>query len=264
MGHAPSSSAQVSARPRVPGWVPFVVLLALLVLVPTLLWGFAGPWVLLALVPAAVGALTINHVRIPREERAVSPGGVAGPAVRPGVVVLGGLFTLVTGFAAVLFMWAEPAPPRIAISAERVIAASADRVWARVADVSDRKSWCPWIADADPVGRGGPPQVGSTYRGTLALERFTVPGDLTITAFEPDARFAWNVSPSGGSELSNIHETITLIKESDVLTRVRYEIAYEVPTVFGRIGERIAVRGSVERLAETSLDNLNQRVTAPR
>jgi len=164
----------------------------------------------------------------------------------------------------VLFMWAAPAPQTIVISADRVIQASADRVWARVADVPDRKSWCPWIADADPIGRGGPPRVGSAYRGTLALERFTVPGDLTITAFDPESRFAWNIVPTGGSALENLRETITLIRESDVLTRVRYEIAYEVPSVFGRVSERIAVRGSVTRLAETSLDNLNQRVTAPR
>jgi carbon monoxide dehydrogenase subunit G len=244
--------------------VPFLVILGALVLLPTVLWGFPGPWALAAIVPAFVAAATWRHLKLPRDQRAVGPEGRPGPALRPGVLVLGGLFTLVTGAAALILMWAAQAPSTVRIATEVVIAAEREAVWAVVVDLPNRKAWSPWIADAEPIGRGGATAVGSEYRATLALERYTVPAELIVTAFEPATRFAWRVKPQGGSQLADIIETVTLVREGDVLTRVHYELAYDVPTVLGRVGERIAVRGSVERLAETTADLLRQRVLMPR
>jgi hypothetical protein len=243
--------------------VPFLVVLALLVLVPTLLWGFAGPWALPAVLPAFIAAATFRHLRAPRDQRAVGPDGRPGPALRPGVLVLGGLFALATGAAALILMWAASAPSTIVIQSELRIEVSPDRVWAAVVDIPNRRSWSPWIADAEPIGRGGAVTVGSQFRATLALERYTVPAELVVTAFDEEARFAWHVRPQGGSQLSDITETVTLTRESDVATTVRYQLTYEVPTVLGRVGERIAVRGSVERLAETTTSMLRQKVLAP-
>jgi len=244
--------------------VPFLVVLAALVLVPTLLWGFPGPWALPAVVPAFIAAATFRHLRVSRDDRALGPGGVQGPQLRPGVIVLGGVFALATGAASLILMWASASPSTIVITSEVEIEAPADRVWAAVVDIPNRTSWSPWIVDAEPIGRGGLPAVGSQYRATLALERFTVPAELVITAYEGDARFAWHVKPSGGSQLADITETVTLVKAGDLSTRVRYELAYEVPTVLGRVGERIAVRGSVERLAESTTSLLKQKVLMPR
>lgn len=244
--------------------VPFLVVLGALVLLPTLLWGFPGPWALTAVVPAFIAAATFRHLRAPREERAAAPGGGQGTQLRPGVIVLGGLFALVTGAASLILMWASAAPPMIVIASEVDIEAPAESVWAHVVDLPQRTSWSPWIADTEPIGRGGTPAVGSQYRATLALERYTVPAELVITAFDSGARFAWHVKPQGGSQLSDITETVTLTRSSDLSTRVRYELAYEVPTVLGRVGERIAVRGSVERLAETTTALLKQKVLMPR
>jgi hypothetical protein len=50
-----------------------------------------------------------------------------------------------------------------------------------VVDLPNRKNWSPWIADAEPIGRGGELAVGSEYRATLALERYTVPAELVVT-----------------------------------------------------------------------------------
>lgn len=244
--------------------VPFLAVLAALLLVPTLLWGFPGPWALPAVLPAFIAAATFRHLRTPREERAAGPGGVQGPAFRPAVIVLGGIFALVTGAAALILMWAAAAPSTIVIASEVKIEAPADQIWAAVVDLPNRSSWSPWIADAEPIGRGGAPAVGSQYRATLALERYSVPAELVITAFDRGARFAWHVEPQGGSQLSDITETVTLVSEGPLSTRVRYELAYEVPTVLGRVGERIAVRGSVERLAETTTEMLKQKVLMPR
>lgn len=244
--------------------VPFLVVLAALVLIPTILWGFAGAWALPAILPAFIAAATYRHFKLPRGERAVGPSGAPGPALRPGVLVLGGMFTLVTGAAALILMWAAAAPSTIVITSEVVIGADRAQVWETVIDLDNRKAWSPWIADAEPIGHGGPLAVGSEFRATLALERYTVPAELVITELVPRERFAWHVKPQGGSQLSDINETVTLVETADVLTRVRYELAYEVPTVLGRVGERIAVRGSVERLAETTTDLLRQRVLMPR
>lgn len=244
--------------------IPFFVILGLLVLVPTVLWGFPGPWALPAILPAFIAAATFRHLKVPRDQRGVGPDQVLGPAFRPGVIVLGGLFTLVLGAAALLLMWAAAAPSTVVIASEVIIAATPDQVWAQVVDVPHRKTWSPWIADAEPIGRGGPLAVGRQYRATLALERYTVPAELVVLTLDHEAKFAWHVKPGGGSELNEITETVTLTKESDVVTKVRYELKYEVPTVLGRVGERIAVRGSVERLAETTTDLLRQQVLSPR
>lgn len=244
--------------------IPFSVVLGLLVLIPTLLWGFPGPWALPAILPAFIAAATFRHLKVPRDQRGVGPNNVPGPVFRPGVIVLGGLFTLVTGAAALILMWAAAAPSTVVIASEVTIAAGADKVWAQVTDVQHRKSWSPWIADAEPIGRGGPLAVGAQYRATLALERYTVPAELVVLALDHESRFSWHVKPQGGSELNEITETVTLTKESDVVTKVRYELTYEIPTVLGRVGERIAVRGSVERLAESTTDLLRQQVLSPK
>jgi len=244
--------------------VPFFVVLVLLIAIPSLLWGFPGPWALPAILPAFIAAATFRHLKVPRDQRGVGPNNVPGPVLRPGVIVLGGLFTLVLGSAALLLMWAAAAPSTVVIASEVTIAATPDAVWKLMVDLPRRKTWSPWIADAEPIGRGGPLAVGAQYRATLALERYTVPAELVVLALDHEARFSWHVKPQGGSELNEITETVTLTKQSDVVTRVRYELTYEVPTVLGRVGERIAVRGSVERLAETTTDLLRQQVLSPR
>jgi len=236
----------------------FAIALAVLVLVPTLLWGFPGLWALTALLPAFIIAATWRHARMPREyEDGPRP---ATPPVRPGVVVLGGLFALVTGGIALTFMWAAAAPSTIVIvSAGRIEAPTAE-VWAKVSDIPNRRSWSPWMAGADPIGRSAEVALGMKYRATLALDRHQVPAELEVTAFEDKSRFAWNIVPTGESQLSSILETVTLVPDGERATKVTYELRYEVPTVLARVGERIAVRGSVERLAEATVNLLRQRV----
>ncbi len=178
------------------------------------------------------------------------------------MLVLGGLFALVTGAASVILMWAASSPSTIVVGAEVKIEAPAADVWEKIVDIPNRRAWSPWMADAEPIGRGGAPAVGVRYRATLALERFQVPAELQVTAVDAAQRFAWNVVPQGGSQLSDILETVTLTPDGERATKVRYELRYEVPTTLARVGERIAVRGSVERLAETTVELLRQRVLA--
>ena len=226
---------------------PFLVILAVLVALPSILWGFPGAWVLLALVPAFILGTTIAHVRAPREE---------GSHIRPGVLVLGGMFGLATGTAAVLFMWAAAASPEIVVKRSQTIAASPATIWKLVVEPGHRGDWETWISDIEPVGRGGPIAVGSRYRSNLHMERMEQLGSHRVTDLEPEARLAWTVEPHGGEwRVANVVEKITLTPEGDQ-TRVDYEIRYEVPSVFGRVLERIIVRQSFDNVVETSLQRL--------
>ena len=119
------------------------------------------------------------------------------------------------------------------------------------------------IVDVEPIGRGGPLAVGSRFRATLKFDRYSAPAEMVVTVFEPPLRFSWRVEPTGGSKLDNIVETVTLDRVGDVVTRVNYQLNYDVPTVLGRVGERIAVRGAAERTAEMTTGLLRQRVLSP-
>jgi carbon monoxide dehydrogenase subunit G len=242
----------------------FAIALALLVLVPSLLWGFPGLWALPALLPAFIIAATLRHARMPRAYEAPRPPAPAPatPPIRPAVVVLGGLFALVTGAVALVFMWAAAAPSTVVIGASTRIEAPRAEVWERVVDVRNRRAWSPWMADAEPIGRGGEIAIGSRFRAMLALDRHQVPAELEVVGLEPQVRFAWKVVPQGDAKLSHILENVTLTAEGERATRVSYELRYEVPTVLARVGERLAVRGSVERLAEATVEMLRQRVLA--
>jgi carbon monoxide dehydrogenase subunit G len=232
----------------------FLGILLVLVLLPTVLWGFPGPWALTAIVPAFIIAATLQHARAPRTE-------TSGPrALRPGVVVLGGLFGLVFGSISLMFMWASTAPSTVQVARSVEIDAPPADIWKVVVDFPNRETWSTWMADADPKGVYQGPVVGATFTGTLALDRLQVPAELVITALESERRFAWNVVPKGGAQLQDILETVALEPRGDRKTKVVYSLAYEVPSTLARVGERIAVRGSVERLAESTVDRLRMRV----
>ena len=245
----------------------FAIALAVLVLLPTAIWGFPGLWALPAILPAFIIAATLRHARMPREfvdpaaANAPPPPG-STPPLRPAVIVLGGLFSLVTGGIALILMWAAAAPSTIVITAQARIEAPAAEVWAKVTDIRNRRSWSPWMADAEPIGRGGEAAVGSRYRAMLALDRHQVPAELEVVKLDTNTRFAWNVVPAGDARLSQILETVTLSADAERVTTVTYELRYEVPTVLARVGERLAVRGSVTRMAEVTVEMLRQRVLA--
>jgi carbon monoxide dehydrogenase subunit G len=232
----------------------FLAVLLALVLLPTLLWGFPGPWALTAILPAFIVAATLQHARGPRLA-ASEP-----RALRPGVILLGGLFGLLFGTASLVFMWAASAPSTISIERRAEIDAPPSDVWRTVVDFPNRSAWSTWMADADPKGFYNGPVVGATFTGMLALDRIQVPAELVITTHDPDRAFAWSIKPQGGAELQDILETVTLEPSGERRTRVTYTLAYEVPTTLARVGERIAVRGSVERLAEATVDRLRMRV----
>ena len=238
----------------------FLIALVVLILVPTLIWGFPGLWALTAIPASFIVAATLRHARMPRAWDEANPAASSTPPLRPGVVVLGGLFTLVTGAAALVFMWASVAPSTVVITATALIEAPATEVWDKVIDIRNRRTWSSWMADAEPIGRSADAALGTKYRATLALDRHQVPAELEIVGLDDKARFAWNIVPTGESQLASILETVTLSPDGERATKVSYELRYEVPTVFSRIGERIAVRGSAERLAESTVSLLRQRV----
>ncbi len=239
--------------------VLFPALLAFQALLAVVLWGFPGPWLLAGIPAAFVCAATIAHWRMPREtDGATTPAGGPAPQVRPGVIVLGGLFTIVFGVGGMALMWGATAPEAIAIEREIVIEAPREKLWSWIGDPSQRTRWSPWISDVEPIGRGGAPTVGAEWRATLMLERLAVPATLRLTAVEPEEALAWAIVPTGGAELEDMHEAVTIVAPDDGSDRhtVRYRLSYRVPSVFGRVSERIVVRRPAERMVEEALNTL--------
>lgn len=230
----------------------FLITLALLIIVPSIIWGFPGAWALLAIVPSFIIAATIAHVRRPKDPTPGAPPRI----IRPGVLVLGGLFGLASGAGALIVMWAAGQEPRIVVETTLAIQTNPTRVWAQVGDPYRRTAWDLWIADLEPVGKSATPSLGAEYRSVLRLERLEVPALQRIVHWDSGKAVTWSVEPQGGAALENMQETITLEPQGEELTLVRFRLSYEVPSVMGRVAERIAVRGAVERMTEETLKRL--------
>ncbi|MFT7579785.1 MAG: hypothetical protein ACI9MR_001451 [Myxococcota bacterium] len=234
---------------------PFLIVLVTLIVVPTIIWGFPGAWVFLALIPAFILGNTIAHFQRPRGEE--------GPRLRPGVLLLGSLFGLVSGMVAVSFMWASTAPEEVVIERVAIVSAVKADVWKIIGDPMERPRWNTWVADIDPKGKGGPPAVGAEYRSTMRLERHDVPGGHRIVIFDPPTTFAWTLEPTAGSSLENMVETLILEEPATgpesaaggKLT-IRYRLTYAVRSVFGRVLERTIVRQQLDKIAEESVRRL--------
>lgn len=236
----------------------FPALLVFQALLATILWGFPGVWVLAGVPAAFILAATISHWRQPRDAEAGSP------PLRPGVIVLGSLFTLVFGVGGMSMMWGATAPEVITIEQEIAIVTPRERLWNLIGDPSQRTQWSPWVADVEPIGRGGVPTVGAEWRATLMLERLAVPSTLKVTDIEAFHRLGWDIVPVGGGQLEDMHEEVSMepaparVGEtaSDDNFIVRYRLSYRVPGVLGRVSERIVIRRPAERMAEEALKAL--------
>jgi len=232
---------------------PFAIILVALVAISTLIWGFPGVWTLVAIIPAFILAATIAHFRQPRED---------GGHARPGVILLGALFGLITGAGAVLTMWAAAAPEQIVISRDRVIPTTREAVWRTLGDPSKRPSWDVWIHGLEARDEGGPPAVGSAYNVELFLERGTILHKFVITAFEPERRFDWTLTPLVGvSQLEDMRESFTLADAPGGETAVHYELTYAVRSVLARAAERLVIRRSLEKVVDASLVKLDEETT---
>ncbi|MCB9735662.1 MAG: SRPBCC family protein [Deltaproteobacteria bacterium] len=238
---------------------PFLIVLAVLIGVPTAIWGFAGAWVLTAIIPAFVLGATIAHFRAPESD---------GRRLRPGVIVLGGVFGLGFSTASVLLQQAAVSPEAISIEESVLVPAPRSMVWELLNDPAKRPRWNSWIKGLEPTGKGGPPAIGRVYRAELSLEhQYEVPAALTITDYEPEARFGYRIDPGeigatpvkSGTGLEDIREVIVLADE-DGGTRVTYQLSYNVRSTIGRVMERVVMRRSLDKVLEQSLTNLRALV----
>lgn len=231
----------------------FLAIAATLIGVSALLWGFPGAWALTAVVPAFILAATLVHFRRPRD---------LGGQLRPGVLMLGIVFGLGTGAASVLTMYAASAPEDVVIVEAAVFPTTRAAVWRQLGDPKKRPQWNTWIQEVEDVGRGGEPQVGSTYRADLFLERSHVPHDLVVTELVPEVRFGWSLAPMGGlARLEDMRETIALEDAPGGHTRVTYTLTYAVRSVIARVFERVVIRQSLRKVLEASLLQLEQLAT---
>lgn len=232
---------------------PFLIILAALIGITSVLWGFPGVWALIAVIPAFILAATIAHLRRPREDGARS---------RPGVVLLGIVFGLITGAGGVLTMWAAAAPEDIVIAQDWEIPTTREAIWRTLGDPQKRVAWNTWIHGIEPRDKGGPPAVGVSYNVDLFLERGTIRHKFEITAYEPERRFAWTITPiAGASQLEDMRESITLSDAPGGKTTVHYELAYAVRSVLGRAVERLVIRRSLEKVVDASLVRLGEETT---
>ena len=99
---------------------------------------------------------------------------------------------------------ATPAP----ISAEVEIAASPDRVWAVVSDVTRMPQWSPELRRLYAVG-GRTPRVGMTLIGINRRGWVAWPTTSKVTRLEPQRAVAWKTRESGATWTYELAETAT-------------------------------------------------------
>ena len=128
--------------------------------------------------------------------------------------------------------WIGTAP--VVVQNSRRIAASADAVWARIAD---HETWPEWFTDLSKV------RVTTAASGVGGGREVSMPG-ITVrevfTAWEPPNHFAFTVV-EGPRVLAAMAESITIEPDGDGCT-ITYAQGIEPATGFGRVLKVMARR----------------------
>lgn len=225
---------------------PIAAVAALVVAGASFAWGWPGVYTLVALAPGILLGGTYGHIRRARQ---------GAHAYRPGVIALGIVLGGVSLVASLAVFRAVNEPPTQELAAERVITAPIDELWQVVADLETRPRWSPLVADIEAIGEPGPPTVGQRFRVSMRFEGQPLAAENTLTRVDAPRAIAWGISLVGGARLEDLTEEITLEPEA-LDTRVRVAIRYRVPTVMGRVVNRLGVRQHFEDAVHRAVDGL--------
>ncbi len=225
---------------------PIAAVAALVLLGATVAWGWPGVYALAALLPGLLIGATYGHVR--RARQGAHP-------IRPGVIALGIVLGGVTLVASLAVFRAVNEPAAQELTAERVIAVPREELWGVVADLETRPRWSPLVADIEPIGEPGPPAVGQRFRVSMRFEGQPLAAENTLTLVDAPRALAWHIELVGGARLEDLTEAITL-QAQGLQTRVRVAIRYRVPTVLGRVVNRLGVRQHFADAVQRAADGL--------
>lgn len=226
--------------------MPSLALTLVFVAVGTIIWGFPGTWGLTALIPGFILGTTGAHLF--RAVRKVHP-------LRPGVLALGLFLGGVAAFVSLALIASVSAPVERVIERTATIPVPKEIVWDYVGHADKRVAWALLVNDAELIGRGEQEAVGTAYRVQLNIDGAAADGEHTISAYELGTRVAWRVKFPAGVQVEDFEESIDL-KESGGNTTITYKISYRVPSVLGRLFDRMRVRGMFDEAARMSVQAL--------
>lgn len=115
--------------------------------------------------------------------------------------------------------WTDTAPVR-AVGTRR-IAASADAIWAVIAD---HERWGEWFTPIDEVTPGDP---STGVGGTRTVRVGPIEVEEEFLAWEPGRRFAFTVTHSTRPGIRSMNEDIRLVPDGPDATTVTYTMALD-------------------------------------
>ena len=151
-------------------------------------------------------------------------------------------------------------PQPLPISATVDIAASPERVWELVGDVTRMPEWSPELRRLRVVGRG-PVRVGSTLLGLNRRGVVAWPTSSTVTRFDPGRAVAWRTRESGATwtyelEAADVGTRLTGRRDLQEFSRLTSVLGPVIGGAAGHDQELAAgIRTTLERIkrsAETS------------
>lgn len=225
---------------------PIATIAALLLAGATAAWGWPGSYALVALVPGVLLGGTYGHVR--RARQGAHP-------IRPGVIALGLVLGGVTLVASLAVFRAVNEPAAQELAAERVIEVPREDLWRVVADLETRPRWSPLVADIEAIGEPGPVAVGQRFRVSMRFEGQPLAAENTLTVVEAPRHLAWAITLVGGARLEDLTESITL-EPQGLNTRATVVVRYRVPSVLGRVVNRLGVRQHFDDAVQRAVNGL--------
>lgn len=144
---------------------------------------------------------------------------------------------------------------RATVSASELVDVPTSEGWPIIIDVQDRNTWSPWIVGLEQVGRGDSLSVGLQYRAAIQLDKHQVPAEIEVVELIPMRRLAWRVTPLSDSRLSDLVETVEIEPQTDLTSRVTYQITYKAHPSLLR-----EARPLMERMAHETIKLLADRL----
>jgi len=133
-----------------------------------------------------------------------------------------------------------------------------EEVWAYHTDLTRAPEYWPNLAQARRLDAGqGPPEVGTTYEWTYNMFGRTFSGTISVTAVEPNERFAFEAT--GGIQATFRHEYRATAKTR---TRITVFVEYEVPSVLGKVANALFIERRNAADADHAMDQLKDILEA--
>ena len=123
-----------------------------------------------------------------------------------------------------------------------------------------RVAWSVLMNEVEAIGDARAERVGTRYRVVLNIDGAAMPGEHEIVTYEPARSVGWKVLFPGGVRVEDFTEHIS-VSEHAGNTMATYVITYRVPSVLGRLFNRLRVRSMFREATKMSLAALLKKAT---